>query len=48
MNYKYILENFGEEAAEAFLEWQRRGPEYEYDAKTGEPVHDYLVEKGRK
>ena len=47
MTYQEILKEFGEEAAEAFLEWRRRGPEEEYDAETGDAIHDYLKAKGR-
>jgi hypothetical protein len=48
MNYQQVLEEFGEEAAEAFVEWENRIPKDIQDKLTGDPVEDYLIMKGVK
>lgn len=47
LTYEEVLRTHGEEAAKAFLEWQLEKVAPKPFEITGDPIHDYLVEKGR-
>ena len=42
-----LLKRYGQEAAEAFDEWVETKNYPQTTELTGDPVHDYLVNKGR-